>query len=235
MGMYDNRCSLTGVSLWLNEAVLVLVEPVGKTFRPVTLGVKGSCNRLGSIDFFKDDPNVTAICKYLRAKLKSQELVISDPYYLPKGASTAKDVEQFFQAFERNTSDGCANGLGDRPLTPALISRLIWDGMVKRIKVKGTSQQLFDRIFADTDIPREIYGKTLAKVEKQIAEQAAVSDFMVQHKIGWKPSEIYGQDNPEEVRQFLGEAKKKFKASPEMLEVLASYGEFMEAKMAEMD
>lgn len=233
MGFYDNRCSLTGVSLWCNQAVLILVEPDGNSFRPVTLGVKGSCNRFGSIDFFEDDANVSAICAYFRAKLTSKELSIHDDYYLPKGDSTAKDVEQFFQAFERNTSEGDSNGLPDRPLTPALISQNIWDGVVARNNVSGTPEEHFARIFAAGDIPRAIYGTNLSKLQEILSEQAAVCDFMVRHKVTWQPSEIYGQGDAHEVRKFLRDAQEKFRASPAMLEILATYAAFMEAKMAE--
>jgi hypothetical protein len=231
MGFYDNRCSLSGVSLWRNDAVLILLEPDGKAFWPVTLGVKGSCNRFGSIDGFTADANVSAICEYLRAKLESKELLIGDDYYVPKGESTAQDVEEFFQAFERNTSDGQENGFVERPLTPALICLTIWDGLVERSKVTGTPEEVFDRLFADRPIPREIYGKSLANVQKELVEQAAVSEFMVRHRIAWKPSEIYGQADLEEVRQFLSEAQKSFKASPEMLAALNAY----EAQMPEYE
>lgn len=235
MGFYDNRCSLTGVSTWLNEAVLVLVETTGTTFRPVTLGVAGSCNRFGSIDGFKADPNVNAIGAYFRAKLTAKELCIGDPYYLPKGVSVAKDVEQFFQAFERNSSDGASNGLIDRPLTPALVPLTIWGEILKRSKARGTPEEQFERIFGDGDIPRAIYSESLSKVANELAEQAAITDFMIRHEIAWKPSEIYGQGDPEEVRRFLREAQSKFSNSPDMLEILAGYGECMEDEMAEMN
>ena len=50
MGFYDFRCAVSGISLRGADAVLVVLEPDGDQYRPVTLGVTGCYDRLGSIE-----------------------------------------------------------------------------------------------------------------------------------------------------------------------------------------
>lgn len=56
MGFYDFRCAVTGISLRGIDAVLVGLRPVGDRYRPLTLGIAGKYNRLGSIDRIEEDP-----------------------------------------------------------------------------------------------------------------------------------------------------------------------------------
>jgi hypothetical protein len=74
MGFYDYRCSLTGISLKTCDAVLLpLANEAGK-FHPVTLGIKGCYNRLGSIDMIEENENTACILGFFLEGLESGEV-----------------------------------------------------------------------------------------------------------------------------------------------------------------
>ena len=55
--LYDFRCTVTGISLKGVDAVLVGLQPAGRAYRPITRGIAGAYNRLGSIDGIQEGLN----------------------------------------------------------------------------------------------------------------------------------------------------------------------------------
>ena len=66
MGLYDCRCMISGVSLKNASAMLVLLQESRGALMPIALGIKGSYNRMGTIDGIEQDANTAAILKFFR-------------------------------------------------------------------------------------------------------------------------------------------------------------------------
>jgi hypothetical protein len=226
MGFYDNRCMVTGVSLLGSDAALVLLEEAGAAHRPIALAVKGAYDRLGSIDLIeKRDPNNRLILRFFLGKLKSGEFKIDEESLRGTGRWPVNDLERVFWNFERYMNDGQENFLNGRPIVFALICRAIWDALARSGSSARTSAaNMFRKLFKDSLVAQEIYGGNLPKVTEHLRDLSAVNDFLAARKLAWKPTAADGaQHSSEEMRQYLQEARRKFKSSAAVLEGLRAY------------
>jgi hypothetical protein len=232
MGFYDSRCMVTGISLWAQEAVLVLLDPSEDgTHRPISLGVRGSSNRFGSIDFIKASPNVSQLAAFLRKKFESGELDGLEERYQPKLKDAGEDLERFFQAFERNMNEGDSNTLAGRRLAFALVSVPVWDGLVERASIEEPAEILFPRLFGESATAREIY-RDLSSVRGPIEAQYAVHQYLESRGMEWTPSPSVGDQHfSEEVLGYLAAARQRFADSTLMLEILSEYAEDIELEL----
>jgi hypothetical protein len=221
MGLYDYRCMVSGVSLKGSDAALVLLEQAGAAFAPMALAITGNYNRLGAIDGIREDANTALVLDFFLAKLASGELVI-DEGEAPEGIG---DIEALLQLIERCvTMDSSAAVLNGQRLLYALICRPVWGALVRAAPPTDTpAGALLQELFAEGSVGREIYKGSLSRLTRQLKELAAVSRFLAQRGIAWKPPEDPEQHYSEEMCQFLAEAKRTFHDVPALLQGLRAY------------
>ncbi len=230
MGFYDCRCMLTGVSLKGADSVLVPLQENGGTLSPVGLGIKGSYNRLGSIDMIDEDAGTEALLRFFRERLARREFVV-DPDYLP--GSTLESTEQLLGLFERNMNDSPrAALLNGKQIVFGLISTSVWQAIV--LAQAPTSVKLED-VFGGSLLPQGIYGTTNGTLQAQVRDLACVKDFMASRSVGWTKTEADCQHYDEEMRQFLSEARQTFSDCPPVLEGLLEYEREVEDLLKEED
>ncbi len=228
MGLYDNQCMLTGVSLLPSDAALVLLEPTGSAFRPIALAVKGCSDRLGSIDGIKErEPNAGLLLKYFQAKLKSGDFKVDEEALRIHDCWPINTLECALWNFERNMSDGRQNHLHDRRVMFSLICLPIWEAIAKAaLTSKKSNTALFDELFSSSSIAQEIYDKKITKVASALREMAAVNKFLKSRRLAWEPSvSDGGQHLPDEMQEYLSDARKKFMRSSAILAGLDAYEE----------
>lgn len=226
MGFYDNCCMVTGVSLKGSDAALVLLERRKAAYRPAALAVKGAYDRLGSIDGIDHrDANCRLIYDYFSGKVKSGELAVDEAEMRAVGRWPVKNLEAVLWAFERNMNDGGQHHLNGRPIVFALICRAVWDALAQTADARAkTPSAQFAELFKDSAIADEIYKSSLTKVAAHLRELHAVCGFLAQQRIKWQPAEAdSGQHYGEEMREFLQEARRRFKKSAVVLEALKDY------------
>jgi hypothetical protein len=224
MGFYDCRCMATGVSLKGADASLVLLQQEGAGYQPIGLAVKGNYNRLGSVDGIKQDANTELLLRYFLDKLNQGRFVVDAAYFRSHGCYPITNIEQLLAGFERNINEGNYAMLDGRPVVFALISRAVWDGIANDGRpARESPTALFQSLFKDVAIAAEIYGGSLASVWVHLQEQAAVSAFLADLGLDWKQADAGGQDYPEEMRQYLQEARLAFSNCAVVLKALNDY------------
>ncbi len=222
MGLYDERCMVTGVSLKSSRSVLVLLGKMGVAFYPIALPIIGQYNRLGSIDGIEEDENTRLIHGYFRTCLESGDLLL-DECYTREGTG---DLEALLGVFERNVTMGeDAALLSGRPVLFALIDKDIWDVLAE---VESASDEAigdqFDRVFQDVTVAKRIYHASLDNVAEDIQNLVRVCDFLEKRGLAWRcRTEGGAQHYGEEMRDYLAQARRAFEDCPLMLRGLDAY------------
>lgn len=225
MGLYDCRCMATGVSLKGADAALVLLQQEGDAYHPIALAIKGNYNRLGAIDNIEEDANTALVLKFFREKLRAGDFVIDEDYFRSGDNYPIKELDQLLWGFERNINDNPnAALLNGRPVVFALLCRVVWDALARKVPpAKGPASAWFRQLFEGVPAAEAIYHGSLTKVSKHLREMSAVSAFLAGRGIAWTPPEDPGQDYPEEMRQYLAEARRAFSDSAVVLDALKDY------------
>jgi hypothetical protein len=225
MGLYDCRCMVSGVSLKGADAALVLLQQAGDSYHPIALAIKGNYNRQGSIDGIRQDANTDLVLKYFLARLKEGRFVVAADYFRTHGCYPIKGIERLLTCFERNINDYYnAAVLDGQRVVFALICRAVWDALARAgPPAREPASARFRRLFGAVAVAEEIYQGSLAEVSKQLKELSAVSNFLADRGPGWRPADNPGQHYPEEMRQYLAEARQTFSGSAVILDGLKGY------------
>ncbi|HEU0177961.1 MAG TPA: hypothetical protein VFV58_27165 [Blastocatellia bacterium] len=225
MGFYDCRCMVTGVSLKGADAALVLLHQSSDHYVPLALAVKGNYNRLGSIDGIDEDANTQSVMRFFQESLRSGVFTVDEEYLRGHGCFPIQTIEDLLQCFERNMNDGEGVAvLNGQSVVFALIARSVWDTIAEAAPTPvEPAMTSFKRLFKASPVGLEIYARSVGAVSKHIGELAAVDSLLNRRRLSWQPSEATGQDYPEEMRQYLDEARGIFSDSPTILAALRRY------------
>ncbi len=232
MGLFDCRCMVSGVSLKGADAALVILQQSTDHYAPLALAIKGNYNRLGSIDGIDEDTNTQLVLQFFLESLRTGAFAVDG--HLP-GNTPIRTIEDLLQWLERNMNDspGWNGGWNDDPgwaalnghvITLSLIARVVWDTIAASVPARVESiPDLFERAFKVPQSESKIYAGAPETVAEHLKELAAVDSFLSTRGISWWPSEGTGQDYPEEMRQYLDEARQAFSDSPTILTALRLY------------
>lgn len=234
MGFFDCRCMITGVSLKGAEAALVPLLRVDTGYLPFALAIKGSYNRLGSIDYIEEDANTAMVLEFFLRQLQSGNFVLSPACLRHSNSYPLVSIEKLLNGFERNINDDPkAATLAGKPIVFALVSRMVWDTLAQLEPAAAADAaaaagersfvEAFGQLFADAALVAEVYGGDWQKVAEALGELAAVSQFLASRKIAWQVAEAGGQDSTAVMQYCLEEARRVFSDSPVILEGLAAY------------
>jgi hypothetical protein len=225
MGFYDCRCMVTGVSLKGAGAALVLLHQSSDQYVPMALAVKGNYNRLGSIDGIDEDANTQSVLRFFQESLRSGAFTVDEEYLRGHGCFPIQTIEDLLQGFERNMNDGEGiAALNGQSVVFALIARPVWDTIAAAAPTPvDPALTSFKRLFKASPVGLEIYAESVGAVSKHISELAAVDSSLTRRGLSWRPSEATGQDYPEEMRQYLDEAREIFSDLPTILSALRRY------------
>jgi hypothetical protein len=216
---------VTGVSLKGADAALVLLRQVDANFHPIALAIKGNYNRLGSIDGIEEDANTELVWNYFQARLQDGCFVADAAYLEHSPGWPVEDVEGLLACFERNINDNdTAAVLDGRPVVFALIAKAIWNSLARSAPApRGLETQDFQHLFGDVPVAEEIYRGKLPDIATHLGELSAVTEFLRERGIAWKPADDPSQDYAEEMRQYLADARETFSDSPVVLDGLKRY------------
>ncbi|MCX4964026.1 hypothetical protein OHA98_04165 [Streptomyces sp. NBC_00654] len=233
MGFYDSRCAVTGISLRGTDAVAVGLMANEGGYRPVTLGITGNYNRLGSIDGIERDRNSDSVFEYFCRRAWSGDFVMAKQYADAYG-DPPHDIDSLLSYFERNVSDSSeerpAATLYGRRVFSVLIARPVWNALAAGEFAPGgdAPEVWFTEVFGDAREPGELYRGCLAEVARDIRALAAVNGFLGARGTGWSlpdEDEIGGQHYAPEMREYLSEARTGFQDVPSVLRALDVYAE----------
>jgi hypothetical protein len=224
----------TGVSLKGADAALVLLQQASGEFVPISLAIKGNYNRLGSIDGVEEDANTRLVLRFFLDGLRSGVFKVDEEYLAGHRCFPIRTIEDLLQGFERNTNDGpgCAV-LHGQPVVFALVARAVWETVAQAAPTPDEPvSAVFQRLFKASPVGATIYAGSLGEVAGHVGELAAVDAFLRSRSMAWQPSEAAGQDYPEEMRQYLVEARQAFADSATITAALRRYedevGELLE-------
>jgi hypothetical protein len=241
MGMYDFRCAITGISLRGADAVLVGLHPVAGGYQPITFGITGNYNRLGSIDGIEDDLNTDLVHAYFCDRARTGDLLL-DPYHAQDYGNPPNDIENLLNYFERNVSDSTeedpAAALSGRRIFSTLIAKQVWTALAATYApIDGTPETWFKEIFGDSSIAGDIYRDRIPELATHARDLAAVHSFLATQGLTWTiPDEDeIGRQHYEEMREFLDAARVAFHEVPAVLTALDAYAEEVDDLLNEED
>lgn len=225
MGMWDLRCMVTGLPLTANDpATAILLTSAEDSYRPATLGLRGIYNCYGTIDGVVEDVNAGLIWTYATERLADGRLAVR----ADESLEPTDPVDQLLQVVERNELS-----FGDDPVETepaltldgeairyALIYQPVWDALsASTPKDQAPADGLFERLFGESTIAREIYQTRLAEVAPLVRQLAAVDAFLAARDQHWAPPGEERQRYPvslgasfavTELRMFVEEARRDF-------------------------
>jgi len=215
MGFYDCRCMISGVSLKGASALLVPLQESDGTLAPIALAIKGTYNRLGSIDGIEPDANTAAVLKFFLDRLASGEFVVDANYLRSEKLFPIATIEQLLQAFERNINDNPkAALLNRRPVVFALIGNSIWQAIVEAETLRILP---LETVLGSDSVATQIYAKGTYPVRDSVAELDCISNFLNSRNLLWQSADDPSQHHANDMQTFLNAAKEKFRDS-EMLQ-----------------
>jgi hypothetical protein len=225
MGLYDCRCMITGVSLKGAKAALVPLESKDSTYSPATLAIKGTYNREGAIDAIRENANTALVLRFFLKELESGRYRVNAEYLEICRAYPIEDVEQLLVGFERNINDPPPTATFDgRPVVFALISLRVWEEIVRAAPPpEEPAPTLFRRVFGDSAIAEGVYDGKLKAVSGPLGELAAISAFLADRRLAWRPADDVSQHYSEEMLEYLAEARDAFSDSAAVQQGLKRY------------
>ncbi|WP_329203623.1 hypothetical protein [Streptomyces sp. NBC_01435] len=232
MGFYDLRCAVTGISLRGTDAVAVGLMATEGGYRPVTLGITGCYNRLGSIDCIEEDLNTDLVFAYFSRSARSGDFIL-DTEYADAYGDPPQDIEALLSYFERNVSDSSeecpAATLSGRRVFSALVARPAWNALADAFApADGTPEAWCGEVFGDAPEPEEMYRGRRAELVPHIRALTAVNRFLGARGTGWNlpdDDEIGSQHFGSEMREFLDGARARLQDVPSALGALDVYAE----------
>jgi len=221
MGFYDTRCMVTGVSLKGADSALVLLQEGEAGFSPLSLAIKGTYNRLGSIDMIDEDENTRLVFEFFVRERQSGSFVTDDDYFRSYKHDPFDSVESLLHAFERNMNDGTVATLGGVPVVFSLVSRAVWEVVAGNAPPPAAVG--VDQAFGNSPIPEQIYPADVSAIGEQLVEFVTVRGWLAAHEIAWSPPSEWNQDYPDEMREYLAEARLRFPSSELIQAALDEY------------
>jgi len=212
---------ISGVSLKGASALLVPLQEIDGALAPIALGIKGSYNRLGSIDRIEPDANTAAVFKFFLDRLAGGEFVVDADYLRNEKLFPIATVEQLLQAFERNINDHSqAALLNRRPVVFALISNSIWQSIVEAETLRILP---LETVLGSASVATQIYAKGTYPVRDCVAELDCISNFLNSRNLPWQSAADPTQHHADDMHTFLDAARAKFRDSEMLLAGLRAY------------
>ena len=229
MGFYDFNCTVTGVSLKGVGAVLVGLRETDGGLRPVTLGVAGSYNRLGSIDGIKEDLNTELVLRYFTDRVADGRFVLNSAYANDYGNPPA-GLEALLNYLERNVSESSeerpAAALDGRRVFSALVAAPVWAALATDAAADDPPEALFKRVFEGVPTATEMYGERISELSRHVRELYAVDSHLRARGRPWAlqpDDEIGDQHYGREMRGFLASARRDLGRDPAIRSALDRY------------
>lgn len=237
MGFYDTRCMITGLSLRALDATAVVLRRVESGYRPVTLGIAGTYDRLGKVDGVQENTNTELVLSYFRGLAGGPRLYLHDsssradlPWNDPANIhEQLTDIEALLYYFERSElhllgfQEPAASLDGDL-LVLALIAQPVWDAVAAAVPADPAGlTHRFGSVFGDEPAADEIYRARLAQVADEVWQAYGVTHFLIDRGLDWlpwaEPSPRYGemggsQYSLEEELSFLEAARADYADVP---------------------
>jgi hypothetical protein len=230
MGFYDYRCQATGLSLRAEKAVCVLVleEPKG-TWVPASLPMKGTYNRLGTIDGVQHDFHTKLIAENFQASLESKRIKLAGEaaYAWKKPGRDWHDkpfegIDRVLTTIERATSLGPTEvQLSGRSLNHVLIHAGFYEAATRELSSPepevNTSELL---ALAFPSEPSRWFLRELPELTSLRAEaRAALHAFLnfrrfLEPKVKWHSKPDLGQHGVLETIDGFATARARFSDVP---------------------
>lgn len=229
MGFYDFNCAVTGVSLKGVDAVLVGLCESDGGLRPVTLGVAGSYNRLGSVDGIAEDLNTELVFRWFTDRVADGRFVLN-PAYANDYGNPPTDLEALLSYLERNVSDSSeerpAAALDGRRVFSALVAAPVWAALAGDAASDESPDALFKQVFEGVPTATEMYGDRISELSRHIRELYAVDSHLRARGRSWAPQpddDIGDQHYGQEMRGFLESARRDLGGNPTIRAALDRY------------
>lgn len=238
MGFWDGACLITGVvfGAGANATAVLLRRSDAGRYEPMSLGIHGTYDGFGSIDWVTEDLATALLTRFCSAAHRAARFHVRDDVGAdePSHVDEDIDVESLLHLVARTTSslegwdDRCPPGtlLDDQPVVLALIAQPVWDAIATQSRAEGTMHAFGP----GEPIASEIYGEHLDQLAEPLRQFTAVADVIARRpRLRWAPPDEPDQRHPrpsgrqyrlEEVRRFLDDARREYRGEQAILDAL---------------
>jgi hypothetical protein len=136
-----------------------------------------------------------------------------------------QNIENVLNGFERSVTEHYS-ATSIRGITPlfTLIERNVWENIFTYSSIPSKDVEImFQRLFGDLPLAQEIYRGNIDAVSLPIRELIAITNFLEQHQLPWRPAEDQLQ-HYEEMEEYFADAKQKFASVYSIQNALDVYG-----------
>lgn len=243
MGLFDNTCMVTGVSLKPvpTTAIILRREPSGAE-HPISFAIPGTHDRLGGVDGVTEGPALEALVNYFVAAAREQRFgtigraemvaIVNNEYSLDY------TLEHIFHALTDSNIDVSGSVepsvlLDGNQITSALMATSVWNALAASSSVDGLGASPVDvseALSAYPDLAR-IYGTHLGQFTEELHELHAVGRSLAGRGLKWASLHTPDQRFPSEGSQhwdheivhWLAHAREVYRDDPPVLAALDIY------------
>lgn len=214
MGFFDQRCMISGLSLMPAETVLIFLEKKDNNFLPLSLPLFGNYNRFGAIDSIQEAQHITHLFSFFKQHDEVEEDMFVD--WNEAGLECFESINDVMLAVERGvTQEYDTVKIKDRPISFCLISKLLWEEIVKE------ENKISEINFSD--FHAEAYRNQPSDYALLLCEMQQIQCFLNLHQLTWHPPNDGSQHYEEDVRKFAEEARTKFSGNETIRKAINGY------------
>lgn len=235
MGLFDFRCPLTGLSLRASKAVhIALVAVTPERWAPLSLPIRGTYDRLGSIDFVTPD-GLTALFVVGFARMVKAGRVLA-PYATREFPAFARapGLETLLKQFALVNTDSVratsSFTLDGRPMRQMLIQADAFEALAPDVPTRAPGYEALEQQLQAAPIDplaREMFEEVIIgddalrlQASVALARVTALDAWLAARGLPWAPGDQLGQyDNPTDL-EFALAARPGLAAHPALLRVI---------------
>ncbi len=235
MGHYDFRCPISGLSLRGSDAVhIALVAVTPERWAPLSLPIRGSYDRLGSIDFITPDGLSALFVAGFARMVKAGRVLAPSARAEFAAFGHAPELEPLLKLFACvNTASIWSPSpftLDGRQLRQMLIQADIFEALAPELPTRAPGYEALEQQLHGAPIDplaREIFeeliiGDDILRLQASVAltRLAALDAWLAAHDRTWAPGTTTGQYDTSIDLEFALAARSNLAAHPALVRVI---------------
>lgn len=235
VGLFDFRCPITGLSLRASDAVhIALVAVTPERWAPLSLPIRGSYDRLGSIDFITPDGSTAQFVAGFARMVKAGRVVAHGALDELAVFARAPGLEALLKLFARVNTDSIwwpsPFTLDGRQMRQMLIHADAFEALAPEVPSRAPEYEALEQQLLGAPIDplaREMFedviiGDEALRLRASVAltRVAALDAWLAAHERAWAPGNETGQYYTSIDLEFALAARRELAADPALVRVI---------------
>lgn len=238
MGLFDFRCSITGLSLRASDAVhIALVAVTPERWAPLSLPIRGCYDRLGSIDFVPPDGLTAQFVRGFARMVKAGRVLAPGASREFAEFAAAPALEALLKLFARINTDSIwwpsPFTLDGRQMRQTLIQADAFEALAPDVPTRAPEYEALEQQLHGAPIDplaREMFEEVIIgddalrlRASVALTRVAALDAWLTAHERTWAPGNETGQYYNSIDREFALAARRDLAADPALVRVIDDF------------